>query len=139
MTKDQLNTDMKQMKIQVLRYKLWIIGLLMVSTCAFAQSSNSQTVTAVAPSTSFQSTSTMTGSGSAYSSNPQLNADGTATYNGASHAPVRAISGPHRAGAISGDDEDLPIGDGILPLLLMAMACAVVIVARLKIRSAKQP
>lgn len=79
---------------------------------------------------SFQSTSVMTGSGSSYCSNPMLNADGTATYNGGS----TPSGGPNRAKK-DGDpfggqtivdhdinDVDTPIGDALLPLMLLALA-----------------
>ena len=71
-----------------------------------------------APTASFQSTSTMPGSGSVYASQPMLDADGMATYEGAG----RPGGGPRKAGAITGEDDgDLPIGDAVLPLMLMAM------------------
>ena len=81
------------------------------------------------PNAVFQSTSTMTGSGSTYSANPTLNTDGTASYNGGAAAP----SGPHRAkkedpdpfggGTVADDPKDTsPLGDALLPLLLMALA-----------------
>ena len=87
-------------------------------------------VEATAPASSFQSTSAMTGSGSAYSANPTLNSDGTASYNGAS------TSGPRHAkkdgegsgiGALDPDEYDeegleTPLGDAVLPLLLCALA-----------------
>lgn len=79
------------------------------------------------PSVVFQSTSTMMGSGSTYSANPTLNTDGTATYNGAS-ASAPSASGPrHMKMDGFGDDQDnpddpQPLGDAVLPLLLMALA-----------------
>jgi hypothetical protein len=75
---------------------------------------------AVAPQASFQSTSTMVGTGSAYSSNPMLNDDGTATYNGASYSPAEAPSGPKKVGGHA--QEGTPIGDAVLPLMLCALA-----------------
>ena len=86
------------------------------------------------PAASFQSTSAMSGSGSTYSANPTLNNDGTAAYNGAS-SPAKAPGGPHRApDTVNPDDDDAPeghetrpddpnpLGDAVLPLLLMALA-----------------
>jgi len=82
--------------------------------------------------TQFQSTSTLQGSGSTYSANPSLNADGTA-YNPAeasapAHAP-RAGSGPKKASMglpdlpdTTGKQDNTPIGDPVLPLLLFAGA-----------------
>ena len=75
---------------------------------------------AVAPQASFQSTSTMVGTGSSYSSNPMLNDDGTATYNGASYSPAEAPSGPKKVGGHA--QEGTPIGDAVLPLMLCALA-----------------
>ena len=85
---------------------------------------------AVMPPASFQSTSTMAGSGSAYTSNPILGNDGTATYENS--------SGPNRRGAkkdgpdieivvppivyIPDPEALVPIGDAALPLLLLACA-----------------
>ena len=73
----------------------------------------------------FRSTGTMAGSGSAYSSTPMLNADGTAMYQGASSAPAQAPAhhGKVRnAGVFDDFDEDMPLGDAAWPLALMAMA-----------------
>ena len=80
---------------------------------------------ATAPNAQIQSTSTFSGSGSAYSSNPTLNSDGTAAYNGASYSPANA--GRRRIGnfgtpADTERDEESPVGDAVLPLLLMAFA-----------------
>ena len=47
---------------------------------------------ASAPSASFQSTSIMSGSGSEYSANPTLNADGTAAYSSGSSESVTATA-----------------------------------------------
>ena len=91
------------------------------------------TTQAEQPNTVFHSTSTMQGSGSAYSANPTLNADGTAAYN---RAAVYTPSGPYRAkkdgtgtgttpnpGDPSEDEQDntpTPLGDAVLPLMLCA-------------------
>lgn len=95
-----------------------------------------------APQVSFQSTSTMSGSGSAYSSNPTLGDDGTATYGGSS-----SPSGPRRAkrednpfgdqtieGTGNPQEPGTPIGDAALPLMLLACAYLIMRVAR-KMRS----
>lgn len=87
-----------------------------------------------APSHVFQSTSTMSGSGSSYSASPMLNSNGTAAYNGATYAPSR---GPRRAkmdenpfgdqtigGATNPNEPGTPIGDAVLPLMLLALAYA---------------
>ena len=54
---------------------------------------------ATAPSATFQSTSSMPGSGSEYSSNPTLNADGTVAYEGGSYTSAKAplIGGPRKS------------------------------------------
>lgn len=74
---------------------------------------------ASAPSAAFQSTSSMSGSGSTYSANPELNADGTATLEGASYSPAKPKKPGtiHKAPPINPD----PIGDAVLPLLLMSL------------------
>ena len=84
------------------------------------------TTQAGAPTAVFQSTSTLAGSGSAYSATPMLDEDGTATLGGAS-APAKAPGGPRRIVNPDGDDDDdtengTPIGDALLPLLLLACA-----------------
>ena len=81
----------------------------------------------------FQSTSTMAPSGSAYSATPAaLNEDGTASYDEASapaNAPGRRKIGPSPSGTV--DDKDkVPVGDAVLPLMLMAAAGAGVIALR---------
>lgn len=75
------------------------------------------------PNTVFQSTSALQGSGSQYSANPMLNADGTASYNGVS---ASAPSGPRHAKMNNpnpdvGGEGNTPIGDAVLPLLFMSL------------------
>ena len=89
-----------------------------------------------APAAVFQSTSTLAESGSAWSATPMLNADGTA------YDPLVSPSGPRKMRM--GDDEDepavietptgkQPIGDAVLPLMIMALAfCGVVYLRRRK-------
>ena len=55
-----------------------------------------QSYTVVAPIATFQSTSTMQGSGSTYSSNPMLNAEGQATYTTQESSPAYSPGGPRR-------------------------------------------
>ena len=88
---------------------------------------------AVAPQASFQSTSTMVGTGSAYSSNPMLNDDGTASYNGASYGPHRAkMDGPGvpTTPGQGSKENQFPIGDAVLPLMLCALAYLIVCATR---------
>lgn len=82
------------------------------------------------PNAAFQSTSTMTGSGSSYSANPTLNADGTATYENATPSNMSTGSGPRRTRPT--DHGNQPIGDAVLPLLLMAFAFGMFVYFRRK-------
>ena len=74
------------------RMIMMIMGVALMALPIMAQSFG--TTQAEQPNTVFHSTSTMQGSGSAYSANPTLNADGTAAYN---RAAVYTPSGPYRA------------------------------------------
>lgn len=89
------------------------------------------TMLAEAPTVVFQSTSTLAGSGSAYSATPMLAEDGTATYEGAG-GPRRTPSTPgtpFTPGA--GEKENqFPLGDALIPLLLMVMAYATSVLLR---------
>ena len=113
------------------------VGVALMALPALAQTFGTQQ--AEQPNAVFQSTSTMTGSGSTYSANPTLNTDGTATYEGAANTPAK---GPNRAkmsdwgdGGLGGDPNGPgnPIGDAVLPLLLMSLAfCALIYLRRRK-------
>ena len=85
---------------------------------------------ASAPSAAFQSTSSMSGSGSTYSANPELNADGTATLEGASYSPAKPKKPGtiHKAPPINPD----PLGDAVLPLLFMSIAFGMFVYFRRK-------
>ena len=91
------------------------------------------TMLAEAPAAAFQSTSTLTGSGSAYTATPMLAEDGTATYDGASGPKrvLRAPGTPSTPGQGSAENQ-FPLGDGIIPLLIMLMAYATCIFLRRK-------
>ncbi len=80
---------------------------------------------AVMPPAEFHSTSTMVATGSAYTSNPTLSDDGTATYSGAQENTSNP-RGVHKAPPINpgSGDKPYPIGDAVLPLLLLACAFA---------------
>lgn len=87
------------------------------------------------PKAVFHSTSTMMGSGSQYSANPTLNADGTvnAEAYGVENqdAPkMRRVSGTPGQGGIQ-----QPIGDALIPLTLFAGAYLIIRAARRKVRS----
>ncbi len=86
---------------------------------------------ASAPSAAFQSTSALPASGSEYTPNPELNADGTAAYQGETYSPAKAA---RRPGGIRRDPSnpvvdpntsDNPLGDAVLPLMLLLGAYAV--------------
>ena len=83
----------------------------------------SASVQVVAPTTVFQSTSTLTGSGSALSATPMLNADGTVSApSGPRRDPVTPPNPDAGEDEKEGDDGNTPIGDAVLPLLLLALA-----------------
>jgi len=127
-----------------MKYMRRVIGLisllLALSFSAMAQifgatqQEKQQAFGASAPSAAFQSTSTMSGSGSTYSANPELNADGSATYEGASYAPAKSIRRPGGVRKDGDGDEDEsnpgktnydnPLGDAVLPLMLLLCAYA---------------
>ena len=73
----------------------------------------------------FRSTSAMQGSGSVYSANPTVSADGSAYSPISSDMPNRGL---RKTGTLPNepdekDDQDnTPIGDAVLPLMLMALA-----------------
>lgn len=96
--------------------RIWIIIIAMIAVLPGMSQTPEQ------PSAAFQSTSTMPSSGSAYSSSPMINPDGTATYVGASPAPAKVhIGNIRKSGAFDDDDEDMPLPDALLPLLLFAL------------------
>jgi len=118
--------------MKTLRYLLTVLATVSVlGVCAQGLAQQEQTV--------FQSTSTMSGSGSSYSSNPSLNSDGTASYEGASYTPAQAPGKPgghlRRDGdpfggeTVGGTDHPMepgtPIGDAALPLALLAIAFSI--------------
>jgi len=77
----------------------------------------------------FQSTSTMNGINSQYStSDPQINADGTAVVPGARRRPALRMdpdpSFPEIKENEGTGDEKFPIGDAVLPLMLLAVGYA---------------
>ena len=88
----------------------------------------------------FQSTSTLQGSGSVLSSQPMLNADGTAAYNPAeASTPGKNIRrakkddewGSNQEGGITNDNSS-PLGDAVVPMLLCAAVFCGVIALRRK-------
>ena len=119
--------------IKVKGYRLWVMGVVMValivSVPTMAQFSSNQNSEfsnpTVAPSTTFQSTSSLSGSGSAYSSNPTISDDGTASNPNAEEpqqANARRIG--VRQNVIEVPDDN-PVGDLLLPLLALAIVYGV--------------
>jgi len=109
--------------------------IILIVVAAFALPTMAQNYEAQQPTATFQSTSTFTGSGSTYSSNPTINENGVATT--PSYSPARAGSSPRKSGLLpseptnkDGDEGNTPIGDAVLPLLLMSLAFAGVIYLR---------
>lgn len=113
---------MKEMK-----YRIIILAMAATfSLPAMAQFSNNDPFAATAPTTTFHSTSTLTGSGSEYSSNPTISDNGSATQ---PYAAPRMIGARRNDGIDPPDDEDEdyienPIGDALLPLMLLAVGYA---------------
>ena len=117
---------------------IMMVGIALIVLPTAAQTFSNQKTEQ--PNVVFQSTSVMTGSGSQYSANPMLNDNGTASYNGASYSPAKA---PRKATMDEGDDEitivtpenggsQAPVGDAIIPLLLMVMAYTTIVFLRRK-------
>ena len=117
--------DMKT-NVKVIGYGLWVIGMLLVGMPTMAQDDQ------------WQSTSSMQGSGSAYSS--QVTAVGATNVNSIattteSYSPAKTPSKPRRAfdnGPETGQSEEFPIGDAVLPMLLCAAVFCGVIALRRK-------
>lgn len=108
------------------------ILILVVMVAAFALPTTAQNFEAQQPNAAFQSTSTMMGTGSKYSSNPTISENGTASA--PSYAPA---SGPKKVlpstPSTKGDQGNVPLGDALIPLSLMALAfCGVVYYRRKK-------
>jgi len=76
----------------------------------------------------WQSTSTMQGAGSTYSS--QVTPVGATSVADMSTTTMNQPTGPRRIGPTHGEGNPNPVGDAVLPLLLMAAACAGVIYLR---------
>ena len=81
----------------------------------------------------FQSTSAMAPVNSQYSAQPMLNEDGTAYNPAASAAPSRPRRTESNPGTPPSEGDELPVGDAVLPLMLMALAfCGVIYLRRRK-------
>lgn len=98
--------------------------ILVVMTAALALPAMAQS------SQDWQSTSTMRGAGSSLSS--QVTAVGATSVEDMSSTTMSAgqPGGPRRIGPTHGEDNPNPVGEPVLPLLLMAAAAAGVIYLR---------
>ena len=73
----------------------------------------------------FQSTSTLQGSGSPYASSPvELNEEGRATYEEPTEPTNTIVRVIRRIGVVTPEGDPTPVGDAVLPLMLMAAAAA---------------
>lgn len=94
--------------------------ITLILAAVLALPAMAQQLGAKEPDAQFQSTSGMKPSGSAYSSEPMLGADGTATYDAAT-APVQTpVSGARKVGPPTPEGDPTPIGDGAWALVLIA-------------------
>ena len=115
---------MKIMKDMKARIVMIIMAVALIALPAMAQQQE------------WKSTSTMQTSGSNYA--PQVNAVGATTANEMattteSYSPAKAPSGPRKdkiGGGEYGQSTESPIGDAVLPMLLMAMLFAGVVYTR---------
>ena len=85
-----------------------------------------------APSAAFQSTSALPASGSEYTPNPELNADGTAAYQGETYSPAKAAKLPGGPRKTPTPEKPTPLGDAVIPLLLMSLAFGMFVYFRRK-------
>ncbi len=114
-------------KVIVISSLLLAISFTAVAQIAGATQQEEQNAFgASAPSAAFQSTSALQASGSEYTSNPELNADGTAAYQGETYSPAKAARRPGGVRTHTPNPPDpTPLGDAVLPLMLLLGAYAV--------------
>ena len=125
------NGEMMKIMIDMKKFMMIIMAVALMALPTMAQQPD------------WKSTSTMQGTGSAYA--PQVMEVGATTVptiatTTESYSPNKAPSGPRR-GKIDGADDkpsnQSPIGDAVLPLMLMAMLFAGVVYTRRKKQAAK--
>lgn len=87
-------------------------------------------VQSTAPAVSFQSTSAYSGQWGDGSITPMLNADGSMNGSAYMGAPSRPRKDPNNPKIDEEDDGNTPLGDGLLPLMLLACAFAIYKVSR---------
>ena len=94
---------------------------------AMSQFSNRVLTDETVSSSAFQSTSTLPQTGSSYASQPMLSADGTAQYAESAHLSANAPTGHRRLPPMKPEGPPTPVGDAVLPLLLIAIGYAVLL------------
>ena len=118
MVNGEYKNIMKMKSIKVIGYGLWVIGMLLVSVPTMAQQDQ------------WQSTSSLPTSGSSYT--PQVTPVGayTPTQQSSIGAPYmpEITDGPNRGfinpGEGGSQSDQSPLGDGLIPLTLLALAYA---------------
>ena len=116
----------KKAKIKVIGYGLWVIGMLLVGMPVMAQQQE------------WKSTSTMPGVSSTFTPNVQevgaMYVPSMATTTTDTYSPTKGTGGPRRdfdTGAETGQSNEFPIGDAVLPMLLCAAVfCGVIALRR---------
>ena len=125
------------MKNEVKQIMIAIMAAV-ISLPAMAQMSTNEQQWGSTPTATFQSTSAMQSSGSAYSSPPIINSDGTATPNDTDDSG--SSSGhpgkPKTVAPPVPEGDPTPIGDGMWVLAILAAAYAAYI-ARQKVRAVR--
>lgn len=94
-------------------------------------------VQSTAPAVSFQSTSAYSRQWGDGNITPMLNGDGSVNeevYGGRDNAPSGSPSGP-RKNPVIGGGSNVPLGDGLLPLMLLVCAFAIYKVTRVRVRN----
>jgi hypothetical protein len=114
--KDKWLNDWKGMNMNKVQKILSVLILVV----AVVLPTKAQMFRSSSPDIAFRSTSTMVGSGSAYCSSPMLTENGTATYSGESSSSS-APSGPKKIVTPPNSGTQQPIGDALLPMMLMAL------------------
>ncbi len=133
---------MKTTMIKVMGYRLWIIGMIaLLPTLAaaveykstynggYSQPAYGVAVTATAPSATFQSTSAYSEQWAAREEQSSINPDGTVNSSaygigrkpGLRKDPVAPPPNPGDPDDDPDDDGNVPLGDALLPLLLLAL------------------
>lgn len=107
--------------------------LVLVMAAAIALPAMAQTIDAQKPNTEFRSTSTMPASGSAYSSTPMFNANGTAEMGDDAGDGSAHPGNPRRVGPPTPEGPPTPVGDAAVPLMLFALAYAACVNVRRRV------